>query len=62
VGSERVGDGSGALIAADLGPVSLLLGEGEASENPFTRVLPHTPYVHKGKTSEDSVGSGRIIL
>lgn len=42
MGFERVGDGSGASIAADLGPVSLLLGEGEACENPFTRVLPQT--------------------
>ena len=51
MGFERVGDGSGASIAADLGPSSLLLGGGEASENPFTRMLPHTSYVHKGKTS-----------
>ena len=53
VESERVGDASGASIniavELELGPDSLLLGE--ASENPFTRVLPHASYVHKGKTS-----------
>jgi hypothetical protein len=38
-------------MAVDLGPSSLMLGGGEASENPFTRVLPRTSYVHNGKTS-----------
>lgn len=51
MGSERLGDVSGASMAVDLGPSSLMLGEAEASENPFTRVLPRTSYVHNGKTS-----------
>jgi hypothetical protein len=49
VGSERLGDASGASIA-DLGPGSMLLlgdGEGRFSESPFARVRPQTSYVHK---------------
>jgi hypothetical protein len=45
VGSERVGDVSGASIA-DLGPGSALLEDegGEPPGTPFARVRPHTSY------------------
>ena len=48
VGSEGLGDASGASIV-DLGPGSILLGNGEGrfSESPFVRVRPQTSYVHK---------------